>query len=318
MGSIISPSSQAYETFEEGSEILAAHGYDINLLRLCVEQDEPIVGQLHNQLAIFANNYAAELQLKDELGVKPDHVAGHSVGEYNAYTGAAVLNYSYALPLVAERASAMAQAGVNAREPGGLAVISRLDLETVEQLARKNAVQIGNYNNPEQTTVTGTLAQLRAVGEDIEKLKEEPANSRIRFIPIKNVDVAVHSRWMGPAARRLRQFIEPGMFFEPYGAEVLLNINGKVALSGGQIAELAPDQLTNPVRWQEDMEVAVGLRDYEGNLRQPGEDERVIIVEVGYGTVLTGINRYLKSDRVRVVSYQDALKYGLDWQEQAA
>ncbi|HEX5448078.1 MAG TPA: acyltransferase domain-containing protein, partial [Candidatus Saccharimonadales bacterium] len=182
--------------FDYGADILREEGFDVDLRELCFRQEEPIVGQLDNQLAIYMTNYAADKHLQKKMSVSPDYVVGHSIGEYNAFIGSRVLDLSYALPLVAHRATAMEDAASQMPEAGGIAVITRLSSEIVEKLVEKHDAEIGNYNNPEQTTAVGLQTQLDAIAQEVEKIRAEQGDRRIRFIQLEGVNVPVHSRWM--------------------------------------------------------------------------------------------------------------------------
>ena len=81
------------------------------------------------------------------LGVKPDAVAGHSLGEFSALVVAGALSFEDGLKLVSKRAMAM-QAACEA-QPGTMAAI--LGLEDKRQ-SRRSAHRSMAWSSPPTTT----------------------------------------------------------------------------------------------------------------------------------------------------------------------
>src|SRR5438105_8967914 len=120
----------ARETLEHASEVL---GWDV--VRAC-EQGPPerLDSTEVTQPAVFAVSVAAARTL-DARGVRPDVVAGHSVGEFAALVAAGSLRFEDALRAVAARAEAMRRAG--RAHPGGMAAVMGLSAQRVDELCRE-------------------------------------------------------------------------------------------------------------------------------------------------------------------------------------
>jgi [acyl-carrier-protein] S-malonyltransferase len=151
---------EARAVFDEGSE---AVGFD--LAKLCFEGPiETLTETEVQQPALVATSLAC-LRAVETLGVEPDYVIGHSVGEYSALAAAGAVAGREAVALVRARGEAMAEA---ARErPGGMAAVIGLDDEVVESLcAEIGQVWPANYNCPGQLVVSGESAAVDRLIEE--------------------------------------------------------------------------------------------------------------------------------------------------------
>ena len=91
--------------FETADQAL---GFSIS--RLCIEGSEEELKLTENtQPALLTVSIAAFTVLR-ELGVRPDYVAGHSLGEYSALVAAGSLRFTDALRLVRKRGRFMQEA----------------------------------------------------------------------------------------------------------------------------------------------------------------------------------------------------------------
>src|SRR5438105_7592227 len=134
----------AREVFDVASEVL---GWDV--LRVCARGPEERLGATEiTQPAVFTAAVATARSLM-ALGLAPDLVAGHSVGEFAALAVAGSLSLQDAIRAVATRAEAMRRCG-RAR-PGGMAAVIGLPLEEVEALcgAVDGLVAPANHNAPD-------------------------------------------------------------------------------------------------------------------------------------------------------------------------
>ena len=92
------------ETIDKASQIL---GYD---LRQLIDQEENKLNQTrYTQPAILATSVAI-YRLLVEKGLKPDMVAGLSLGEYSALVASGALDFEAAIALVAKRGAYMEEA----------------------------------------------------------------------------------------------------------------------------------------------------------------------------------------------------------------
>src|SRR5215216_7063595 len=150
-----------------------------------------VVGErIPDQVKIFARA-AHDADESRILEVRPDVVAGHSLGEYGAAYAAGCFDLETGLWLVAERDRFLAEAAEEA--PGGMVAILKADPEEVERaLGESEGSVVANYNSPRQTVVSGLRD---AVGDAVSRI-------RGRKIPL-NVSFAAHSPYVAVAGEKM-------------------------------------------------------------------------------------------------------------------
>ena len=266
--------------FEEADEALG-----FALSRLCFEGPEDQLQLTANtQPAILATSVAAQRALVAR-GVRPDWVAGHSLGEYSALVAAGVLTLRDAVVAVRRRGQYMQEAvpvGV-----GAMAAILALDLPAIEQACREAAqgevVAPANVNSPGQVVIAGHAA---AVDRASELCKKAGAKRAIRL----PVSAPFHCALMMPAQTRLAADLARLPFAEP-AVPLVNNVDADVVRSADQCRDGLVRQVSGTVRWQEAVE----------RLFREGA---TTFVEVGPGTVLAGLVK--KIDRnVHVLGVED-------------
>src|SRR5687767_8200336 len=162
--------------------------------RYCVEGSiEDLTQTEVTQPALFALSLALTEHALS-AGLKPDFVAGHSLGEFMAAVAAGALRFEDGLLLVCERARCMAR--VQKETPGGMAVVPGLDARHVQalcvQASEVGLVTIANFNAPTQTVVSGTRA-------GVERLVSLAKQAGSEEAMILWVGVASHTEFMRPA-----------------------------------------------------------------------------------------------------------------------
>jgi [acyl-carrier-protein] S-malonyltransferase len=286
---IAEASAAARDVFASGSE---ASGLDLE--RLCFQADqEELVDTAIQQPALVATSLAFLEAVKERLGIVPDFVVGHSVGEFAALAAVDSMSIKDAIALVRERGMAMAEAA--RQKPGSMAAILGLEDEIVEQLCRKIlGVWPANYNCPGQIVVSG---ENDAVDECIELAQEAGARRAVKL----KVSGAFHSPLVARAAERLRPAVERVNFKEPV-APFMSTVTARFE-SAQRVAPLLVDQLTAPVRFTQ------AARE----LMNKGVHT---FVEVGPGNVLSGlvkrIDRTAKAISVNSLAALDKLPEALD------
>src|SRR6185503_16688011 len=114
------------ETFAEADQVLGQ-----SLSRLCFEGPEDQLTLTENtQPAILTMSIAAE-RLLTSKGLRPDFVAGHSLGEYSANVAAGTFAFADAVKIVARRGRYMQEAVPVGT--GAMAAVLGLDAEEVAQ-----------------------------------------------------------------------------------------------------------------------------------------------------------------------------------------
>jgi [acyl-carrier-protein] S-malonyltransferase len=267
---------EARAVFDEASE---AVGFDV--ARLCFEGPiEELTRTEKQQPALVATSIAC-LRAVESLGVKPDFVIGHSVGEYSALAAAEALADRDALALVGERGRATAEAA--AERPGTMAAVLGLDDAVVEELcAGIENVWPANCNCPGQVVVSGENS---AVDLLLERAGEAGARRTVKL----RVSGAFHSPLVESAAKRLRPALESVTFSEP-ATPFMSTVTARVE-DAQRLVDLLVQQLTGPVKFTQAVR----------GLIQEGVE---LFVEIGPGQVLSGLLR--RCDRsLKAVSVGD-------------
>lgn len=261
---------QARELFEQANQILGFRITDT----MFAGSDEELRQTRVTQPAVFIHSVV----LAKTLGIKPDAVAGHSLGEFSALVAADALSFEEGLRLVAKRAEAM-QAACEA-SAGTMAAVLGLDDKVVEQVCEQvssqctteesKVVVAANYNCPGQLVISGAV---EAVQTACEQLKAAGAR---RALPLA-VGGAFHSPLMEPARKQLEKAIAEATFSTPI-CPVYQNVDALPHTDPEQIKSNLIAQLTAPVRWTQIVlrMVADGVTDF---------------TELGPGNVLQGLIR---------------------------
>jgi [acyl-carrier-protein] S-malonyltransferase len=209
------------------------------------------------QLSVFAASVDLLYRLR-ERGLRPDVVAGHSLGEYAAAHAAGTLGLEDGVRLVAERDRLMGEA---AREnPGGMVALIGVDPAEVARATEETegTVVAANFNTPRQTVISGERIALEVVGE------------RVRGRKVKlNVAGAFHSPLMQEASREMDALLYEVALEEPE-IPMVGAADGAVLTTADGIRGALRDQMLSPVRW-----VAVIQRLLELGVREifeAGED----------------------------------------------
>lgn len=252
--------AEAKAMFEQANEILGFRITDIMFAGTPEELKQTKV----TQPAVFLHSVV----LAKALGIKPDAVAGHSLGEFSALVAAGALSFEDGLKLVSKRAMAMQKCCE--QQPGGMAAVLGLEDKVVEEVcASIDGVVVGaNYNCPGQLVISGSE---EAVDAACIKLKEAGARRALR-LPVGG---AFHSPLMEPARQELEAAIAEANFMTPV-CPVYQNVDAQPYTDAESIKKNLIAQLTAPVRWTQIVEKMV-------------EDGVTEFTEVGPGTVLQGL-----------------------------
>lgn len=258
-----------YEAYPAFRAAFDAGELDFDLHKVCFEDPDGVLNQTQYTqpcMVAFAAGVTAVLK---EKGIRPDYVAGLSLGEYSALNAAGVLDAKTAIELTAFRGKAMAKAaeGIEC----GMTAIIALDRETLQACCDKAAalgvVQICNYNCPGQLVIGGEKA---AVDAAVAAAKEAGAK---RCLPLK-VSGPFHTTLMHPAGDALAERFK-SVAFGPMETPVLFNCLGHEKSEADTIPTLLEKQVQSSVYM-------------EDTLRRLGELGVDTILEVGPGKALTG------------------------------
>jgi [acyl-carrier-protein] S-malonyltransferase len=238
-----------------------------------------VVGErIPDQVKLFARA-AQDADESRALQVRPDVVAGHSLGEYGAAYAAGCFDFETGLWLVAERDRFLAEA---AREtPGGMVAILRADPEEVERaLDKTEGPVVANYNSPRQTVVSGLRD---AVGDAVSRI-------RGRKVPL-NVSFAAHSPYVAAAGEKMRGVLDAVEFRKPE-VPIVSAIDGSVLTSAGAVKEALKSQMVAPVRWVKVVDTLARMRVEE-------------LIELGGGGVLIRMLRDFELPSLKGITFDD-------------
>ncbi len=254
--------SIAKEYFEQANEILGFRITDV----MFTGSDADLKQTNVTQPAVFLHSV---ILFETTEGLKPDMVAGHSLGEFSALVANKVLSFEDGLKLVAKRAAAMQRAcEIN---PSTMAAILGLDDDKVAEICKSiegEVVVAANYNCPGQLVISGSNEGIR---QACELMKAAGAK---RALPLQ-VGGAFHSPLMEPAREELEKAIAATTFNTPT-CPVYQNVDAKPYSDPALIRKNLIAQLTSPVLWTQCVQ----------NMVADGASQ---FTEVGPGNVLQGL-----------------------------
>lgn len=259
----------AQETFDEAD---AALGYKLS--QLCFEGPEDKLKLTEiTQPAILTVSVAA-YRVLESMGVTPQYVAGHSLGEYSAHVAAGTLDFQDAVRTVRNRGKYMQEAvpvGV-----GAMAAILALPLETIREVCKEatqgEVCEPANINSPDQVVISGSKA---AVERAAEMCKAKGAKRAV-MLP---VSAPFHCSLMQPAQDRLAVDLK-ALTFNSMEVPLVTNVDAKVIQSTDDARDALTRQVTGAVQWDRSMRVLI-------------EKSARLFVEVGPGKVLCGLMRQI-------------------------
>jgi [acyl-carrier-protein] S-malonyltransferase len=216
-------------------------------------------------------------RLLDSRGLKPAFVAGHSLGEYSAHVAAGTLQFADAVRLVRNRGRYMQDAVPVGT--GAMAAILGLDEEAVaracEEAGEGEVVSPANLNGPGQVVIAGARAAVARAGE-----RAKAAGAK-RVVPLQ-VSAPFHCALMKPAEERLAPELRAVRTQDPR-LPIVANVDAQPKRTARGAIDALVAQVSAPVRW-------------EAVVRRLASEGVTTYVEVGPGTVLSGLVRKIHRD----------------------
>lgn len=229
--------------FEEANDMLG-----FNLKKMCFEGGMEQLSLTQNaQPALLTVSMAAYAVYKEQVGLTPEFVAGHSLGEITALTCAGAITFSDALRIVRKRGELM-QAAVSPNH-GMMASITGISQEEMENLCRilstpKTPVTIACYNSPDQHVISG-------LKESVEHVISHVLNKGAQAIPLQ-VSAPFHSIYMKNASEQFKEELLK-YIFNPLQFPVISNVTAQPYGNPNEIPDCLAAHMIMPVRWQETM-----------------------------------------------------------------
>ncbi|NHK31684.1 MAG: acyltransferase domain-containing protein [Asgard group archaeon] len=263
------------ETFKEGDEITQElMGFNISEAIFAMGKDDKEATEMLKQTeitqpAIFVVNIAI-FRLLMKMGIKPDFVAGHSLGEYAALVASGILSMKDSLSAVIPRGKAMAM--FSSKDKGIMASIGA-DYKTVDKVLEKidGYVIAANKNSLKQTVISGAT---QAVKEAMKVFTD----LGIQAIPLP-VSAAFHSKIVAPAIDFLKESLEK-LTYKKQLISITSNVTGEIYPNKREeIINLLCEQISSPVEWIKQI-----TKMYE-------EDNVRTFIEIGPKYVLTSFTK---------------------------
>jgi [acyl-carrier-protein] S-malonyltransferase len=246
-----------------------------SLSKICFAGSEEDLKLTANTQPTILTVSVAVYRILEEKGIKPDFVAGHSLGEYSALVAGGALQFTDAVRLVRKRGMYMQEA-VPAGE-GAMAAILGLSPALVVDICKRAAggqvVSPANLNSPEQTVISGHAAAVKRAVE----LASQSGAKRAVILP---VSAPFHCALMMPAQERLEADLRATAFANP-AVPLVTNVDADTISTGDEARDALIRQVSMPVRWEESVRLLI-------------EEGATTFVEVGPGRVLTGLLRQIE------------------------
>lgn len=262
-----------YENFETSKNVFdtADKVLGKSVTTLCFEGPEDSLKQTVNtQPCIVTMSIAALEALKSQLDIKPDFVAGHSLGEYCAMYEAGVMSLETTFKAIQKRADLMSASATGGAMSAILNAPEGALEEALKEASSVGYVDVANYNSPAQVVITGDNDAVAKAGEI---LLEKGAR---RVVPLP-VSGAFHSKFMENASKEFVGFVSD-LELNNASIPVVTNVDAKATVESADFREKMPKQICSSVHWTQ-------------TIQQMANDGVEIFVEIGPGKVLAGLNR---------------------------
>ena len=254
------------ERFEEANDAL---GFDLARIVLDGPASRLVETEV-TQPALLTVSVALWQVWRARGGAMPALMAGHSLGEYTAFTAAGSMAFADAVRLVNARGRFMQEA-VPVGE-GAMAAILGLDDDAVAACCEQvdGVAQPANLNAPGQVVISGSRTAVKAAAAVC-------SEAGARRAVLLEVSAPFHCELMRPAADRFEAVLDAVDLRAP-DVPVVHNLDATVSTDAATIRQKLMRQIYSPVRWT----------DCVTTIRSHGVDR---LLECGPGNVLAGLVR---------------------------
>lgn len=261
-----------YENYESAKSVFdtADKVLGKSITTLCFEGPEDALKQTVNtQPCIVTMSISALESLKSELDVKPDYVAGHSLGEYCAMYASGVMSLDNTLKAIQKRADLM-----GATHGGAMSAVLNAPQGALEEALKEASsvgyIDVANYNSPAQVVITGDEAAVQKAGELL------LAKGARRVVPLP-VSGAFHSKFMENAGKEFENFVSD-LELSNALIPVITNVDAQASTESSDFRIKMPKQIYSSVHWTQ-------------TIQKMAADGVEIFIEIGPGKVLAGLNK---------------------------
>ena len=270
----------ASDIFDSATEAL---GFDIKEMIFNSDDDTLKITE-NTQPAILTASIAC-MQPLLEKGIKPDYVAGLSLGEYAAHVAAKTISFKDAVVLVKKRGKYMQEAvpvGV-----GAMAVIIGLQnndvIECCKEASQFGVVEPTNFNCPGQIAIAGEAAAVEKASE----LCKVKGAKRAMLLP---VSAPFHCSLLKPAGAMLANELK-NVSLNDIKIPVVTNVTAECILDKSLVKDLLIRQVSTSVLWENCIRTML----------DKGVDT---FIEIGPGKVLSGFVKKINKD-VKVLNIEN-------------
>lgn len=231
-------SSLARKVFDEADEII---GYKYSDL-IFNSDERMLMDTRHTQLSVLIYEVAVA---KAQMEIRPDCMAGHSLGEYAALIVAGSISFADGIKLIQARGQILHDSFE--RNPGSMGAVIGLPDETVEQVINRvseeegEKIYIANYNGPGQLVISGTRNSVKKACKELKNLGAK----RAMVIPMK---ASGHCPNAQAEADLLKEYIDHIEIAEPY-CPIYQCVDGLPHTNPEEIRYNLINHLTHPVQW---------------------------------------------------------------------
>ena len=256
-----------YEAFQVSREVYDKAGswLGMDVGGLCFEENDKLDITHYTQIGLLTTELAM-LKAVETMGIVPAVTAGLSLGEYAALNAAKKISVEDAVRIIDKRGRFMQEA---VPVGGAMAAVLGLDMETIEKVCAETPgiVEIADDNCPGQTVISGEVGAVLSAGEAMKA-------AGAKRVASLNVSGPFHSSLLKGAGERLEPELLKIKWLDseiPY----VSNTTGEIIEDKERIAPLLVRQVSESVRWQQDMKV---MREMDVE----------VFVEIGPGKTLAG------------------------------
>ncbi len=269
---IASSYSSSKRVFEEASDKIG-----LDLSKMVFDGDEENLKITENTQPAILTASIACLSPILERGIKPDFVAGLSLGEYTAHVASGTFSFADAVFVVKKRGKFMQEAvpeGV-----GTMAAILGLSqeqvIESCNEASRAGIVEPANFNCPGQVVIAGEVGAIELA---IQIAKEKGAKRAMTLA----VSAPFHCSMLKPAGEKLKEALED-VSLKAMQIPLVSNVDGELIQDQGGVYERLIKQVSQSVLWEKSVMT----------LLDQGVDT---FLEVGPGKVLTGFVKKISKE----------------------
>lgn len=229
---------KARTIFEQANDILGERFSDI----LFTASEDLLMDTRYTQMGIFIYECALALG-QDEI--KPDCVAGHSLGEYAALVVSGALSFEEAVPFIEKRGQVFYDAFQ--KHPSAMGAIIGVPEEQVLDVLKSvgnedgENLYVANYNGPGQLVVTGARSSVKKAC----KILKEMGAKRALVLPQKGVGHSPNSAEEGAIlGEELKK-----LHFKEARIPIYQDADGLPHTDAKEILDNQIKLMTHPVQW---------------------------------------------------------------------